>query len=121
MTELSNRMLEAKAELLFPAYLIPTLRDMRGERWRQLVDRVTELPDTHPDSLAFVLLMIRLGDCMKCHSNYYKFLRGCALCSLQTIRTYKGTDAELLRLYRQAQEEIDQQLRHGTGTLSLAA
>ncbi len=120
MVDVNDAVLDGKAELFFPAYLIPTLRDLRGDGWRELVDRVSMLPDTHPDSLAFVLMMINLGDCMKCHSNYYKFLRGCAFCSLQTIRTYKGTDADLLRLYGNAQDEIDRQLS-GMGTLSLAA
>ena len=86
MVDISDAVLDGKAELFFPAYLIPSLRDLRGDSWRELVDRVSMLPDTHPDSLAFVLMMINLGDCMKCHSNYYKFLRGCAFCSLQTIR-----------------------------------
>ena len=90
MVDISDAVLDGKAELFFPAYLIPSLRDLRGDSWRELVDRVSMLPDTHPDSLAFVLMMINLGDCMKCHSNYYKFLRGCAFCSLQTIRTFKG-------------------------------
>ncbi|RME62377.1 MAG: hypothetical protein D6790_06390 [Caldilineae bacterium] len=117
--ELTDQLINAKAELLFPAHLIPILRDLRGEEWQQLVDRVAALPDTHPDSLAFVLMMVRLGDCMKCHSNYYKFLRGCALCSIQTIQSFKGTDADLLRLYRKAQDEIEQYI--GAGNLSLAA
>lgn len=121
MVDISEAVLDGKAELFFPAYLIPLLRDLREEEgWRQLVDRVSTLPDTHPDSLAFVLMMIKLGDCMKCHSNYYKFLRGCAFCSLQTIRTFKGSDADLLRYYNEAQAEIEQQLK-GLGTLSLAA
>jgi hypothetical protein len=117
--ELTDQQIHAKAELLFPARLIPVLRDLRGETWAELVDRVAVLPDTHPDSLAFVLMMVELGDCMKCHSNYYKFLRGCALCSMQTIQSFKGTDAELMWRYRKAQDEIDRYL--GTGSLSLAA
>lgn len=120
MIDATETVLDGKAELFFPAYLIPSLRDLRGDAWRQLVDRVATLPDTHPDSLAFVLMMINLGDCMKCHSNYYKFLRGCALCSMQTIRTFKGSDAELLRQYNKARDEIDRQL-NGVGSLSLAA
>ena len=73
MVDVNDAVLDGKAELFFPAYLIPSLRDLRGDSWRELVDRVSMLSDTHPDSLAFVLMMINLGDCMKCHSNYYKF------------------------------------------------
>ena len=50
-------------ELLFPNYIVPMLRDMRGPEWRDLVDRVVELPDNHPEFLAFVLTMIRVDGC----------------------------------------------------------
>lgn len=121
MEHLTGQMIDDTAELFFPARLIPILRDLRGEQWRQLVDRVAQLPDTHPDTLAFVLMMIKLGPCMKCHSNNFRFLRGCALCSTQSIQLFKGTDADLIRLYHKSQDEIDQYLHGGTGTLSLAA
>ena len=119
--EITERMINERAELLFPARLIPILRNLRGEQWRQLVDRVADLPHTHPDTLAFVLMMVKLGPCMKCHSNNYRFLRGCALCSTQSITSFKGTDGELIKLYRQTQDEIHQHMRRGAGRLSLAA
>ena len=77
MSDISEYGVHTKAELLFPAHLIPSLRDLRGEEWQALVDRVAALPETHPDSLAFVLMMIELDGCLKCNSNNYKFLRGC--------------------------------------------
>ncbi len=121
MQQLTDQMVNDTAELFFPARLIPILRDLRGDQWCQLVDRVSKLPDTHPDTLAFVLMMVKLGPCMKCHSNNFRFLRGCALCSTQSIQTFKGTDMELLNLYREAQEEIQQYLHGGVVTFSLAA
>jgi hypothetical protein len=105
-------MLIPKAEIIFPPRLIPQLRDLRGPEWRGLVERVTRLPETHPDSLAFSLLMIRLDGCMKCYAGSYKFMRGCQLCATQTITQYKGTDAQLLREYRRAQVDVDDYL-HG--------
>ena len=48
----------ANNELMFPNYVIPISRDMRGEEWRKLVDHVLELSDDHPEKLAFVLMMI---------------------------------------------------------------
>lgn len=113
MTESSEYALQAKAELLFPAHLINTLRDLRGAEWRDLVDRVAALPETHPDSLAFVLLMIELDGCMKCNSNNYKFLRGCYLCATQTVQSFKGTDEDLLEMYRKAQDELTLYLEQG--------
>ncbi len=121
MENLTDNMINAKAELFFPARLIHLLRDLRGVQWQKLVDHVSELPHTHPDTLAFVLMMIKLGPCIKCHSNHFQFLRGCALCSTKSIQSFKGSDAELIRLYYTAQYEIEQYLHGGTGSYPLAA
>ncbi|NOZ29584.1 MAG: hypothetical protein GXP39_16225 [Chloroflexi bacterium] len=109
-----------KSEILFPPRLIPELKDLRGPEWRDLVTRVAELPETHPDSLAFSLLMIRLNGCLKCTNGSYKFMRGCAACSRQTIMQFKGSDADLLRLYQRAQAEVNRYLAE-TGQLEQAA
>jgi hypothetical protein len=121
MQHLTEQIIEETAELFFPARLIPLLRNLRGEQWRQLVDRVSNLPDTHPETLAFVLMMIKLGPCMKCHSNNYRFFRGCGICSTQSIQTFKGNDADLIHLYHKSHDEIEAYLHGSTGTLSLAA
>jgi hypothetical protein len=112
-----------KAELLFRAHLIASLRELRGEGWRALVDRVAALPETHPDSLAFVLMMIELDGCLRCNSNNYKFLRGCYLCATQMVQSYKGTDGDLIELYNKARSELTLQLSQGlrAGELPLAA
>ncbi len=122
MSSLSEFAVQSKAELLFPAHLIPCLRDLRGEEWRDLVDRVAALPETHNDSLAFVLMMIELDGCLKCNSNNYKFLRGCFLCATQTVQSYKGSDGELAELYARAKKELEMQLQQGVrpGELSLS-
>jgi hypothetical protein len=123
MSDLSEFAVHAKAELLFPAHLIPSLRELRGPEWQELVDRVAALPETHIDSLAFVLMMIELDGCLKCNSNNYKFLRGCFLCATQTVQSYKGSDADLLELYQRAKVELSRHLQQGVrpGEFSLAA
>lgn len=123
MSDLSEFAVHAKAELLFPAHLIPSLRELRGPEWQELVDRVAALPETHLDSLAFVLMMIELDGCLKCNSNNYKFLRGCFLCATQTVQSYKGTDGDLLELYQRAKQELSRHLQQGVrpGEFSLAA
>ncbi len=123
MSDLVDSFVHAKAELLFPAHLIPNLRDLRGDEWRALVDRVTDLTETDPDCLAFVLMMIELDGCLRCNSNNYKFLRGCFLCATQTVQSFKGSDADLLRMYERAKRTITAHLEQGiqTGALLLAA
>jgi len=95
-----------KAELLFPPRLIPSLRDLRGPEWAALVERVTRLPETEPDSLAFSLMMIRLNGCVKCHEGSFKYMRGCQLCATQTVMQFKGSDEDLVVLYQKARRDI---------------
>lgn len=96
-----------KAELLFPPRLIASLRSLRGPEWAALVDRVTKLPETDPDSLAFTLMMIRLDGCIKCHEGSFRYMRGCQLCASQTVVQFKGEDAELVVLYQKARRDVD--------------
>jgi hypothetical protein len=98
--------LNPRTELLFPPYLIPDLKDLRGKKWRELVEYIASLPELHADTLAFCLMMIRLNACLNCVSGSYRFMRGCELCSQQTIARFQGTDEELIALYEQAREDL---------------
>jgi hypothetical protein len=97
-----------RTELLFPPHLIPDLADLRGDEWRKLVEYLASLPETHSDVLAFCLMMIRLNACLGCVSGSYRFMRGCELCSQQTIARYQGTDDELIALFYQAKEDLEE-------------
>ncbi len=96
----------AENELLFPPYAIPALRDTRQEAFRELVERVAKLPQDHPESLAFSLMMIRLDGCLACETDSYRAMRGCIPCAQQTLRRFKGSDAELLKRYGKALDEV---------------
>jgi hypothetical protein len=98
--------LNPRTELLFPPHLIRDLKDLRGDEWRKLVEYVASLPEIHPDTLAFCLMMIRLNACMSCVSGSYRFMRGCELCSQQTIARFQGTDEELIALFEQARHDL---------------
>lgn len=109
-----------KAEILFPPRLIPSLRDLRGPEWAELIRRVSRLPETHQDVLAFCLMMIELDGCLNCYAGSYKFMRGCTACARQTIAQYKGTDAELIDHFERARADIQAYLE-GRGGPALAA
>ena len=94
------------AEVLFPARVVSTLRHLRGEKWRQLVEHVMARPENDPDLLAFGLVMIRIDGCLSCHADSYRAMRGCTLCAQQSISRYKGSDDDLIRLWEVAREEI---------------
>lgn len=99
--------MHAGSELLFPPYAIAPLKKLRGPGWQALVKRVVALPETHPDSLAFSLTMVRLDGCLTCETDSYKAMRGCAQCATQTIRRFKEGDEELLKSYEQAREDMN--------------
>jgi hypothetical protein len=93
-------------ELLFTPRLIFQLRDLRGEEWAKFVDSFTGLPETHPDALAFAMMMINLGGCLTCEMDSYRAQRGCATCSRQTILSFKGTDKQLIKRYEAARKIV---------------
>jgi hypothetical protein len=104
---------QTDAEILFPARVIPTLRNLRGDDWKVLIDQVTIQPESAPDVLAFGLMMIRLGPCMSCHSDSFRAMRGCTQCAFLTIMRFKGSDDDLIRLWQIARIDIDGYLATG--------
>jgi len=95
-----------RTEMMFPPRVIPKLRDLRGKEWQKLVDKVSALPEMHPDKLAFMLMMIRLDGCLRCDADSYRAMRGCGLCARQTIRRLKELDEDLLERFREAQTDV---------------
>lgn len=95
------------AELLFPARVIPSLRNLRGEEFRQLVDRVSLCKsESDPEVLGFGLMMIRLASCLTCTADSFRAMNGCTACAQKTIRAYKGSDADLVREWERACQEV---------------
>lgn len=95
---------------MFPHDVIPLLRDLRGVEWQALVDRVLAVPESDEQSLAFVLMMVRINGCLACETDSYRAMRGCDACAIQTLRRYKGSDRELLRAYQQALDDVRRHL-----------
>ncbi len=96
----------SKNELMFPHHVIPALRNLRGPEWEALVDRVLAVRESDEQSLAFVLMMVRLNGCLACETDSYRAMRGCDACAIQTLRRYKGSDRDLLRAYQQALDDV---------------
>lgn len=97
-----------RAEILFPHKSVHALAGLREPKWRELVKRVAALPEDHPDSLAFCLMMIRQCGCLDCNPDRYKALMGCSACAKRNIAGFKGPDENLFKAYKQARGEIVQ-------------
>lgn len=113
--------MHAGSELLFPPYAIAPLKNLRGPEWRALVERVSALPETHPDSLAFSLMMMRLDGCLTCETDSYKAMRGCVQCAIQTVRRFKEPDDDLLKLYDEAKVDVKAYLKDSARQAKKAA
>jgi hypothetical protein len=111
----------ANNELMFPYSGIPALRRLRGPKWQALVERVMNLPETHEESLALVLTMVRLNGCVACETDSYRAMRGCGACAVQTLRRYKGNDDELLDVYQLELRDMVQYLKLDTPALQPVA
>ncbi len=96
-----------RSELLFAHWATSALKNVRGERWRALVERIAALDEMHPDALAFALMMARLSNCAACTPMRYRERGGCARCARMVLTTLnkESEDALLLR-WRAAQKEI---------------
>ena len=99
-------MMYPKSEILFPHRCVSTLRRMRGAEWQKLVTRIALLPDTHEESLAFALMMVKLTGCLNCDLDSYKASLGCCTCAKRTINAFKGSDKVLLRKFEEAKAEF---------------
>jgi hypothetical protein len=82
------------------------LRNLRGEEWAKLIDFLSNLPETHPDALAFSMMMIDLGSCLTCQMDSYRAQRGCTLCARHTITSFKGSDKQLIRRFEQSRQKM---------------
>ncbi|MBE2184872.1 MAG: hypothetical protein IAE89_15695 [Anaerolineae bacterium] len=93
-------------EILFPYELIPSLRGMRGPVFQELVERAASGSPFEDETLAFMLMMIRLNGCVPCETDSFRAMRGCFACAAQTLRRYKGSDEDLVAAFNQSLEEI---------------
>jgi hypothetical protein len=100
-------MYHSDTEILFPMRVAPGLRELRGRKWRSLVERAIEAPDGSPEQLAFGLVLIRLAGCLTCHPDSYRALRGCTACATHVIRRHRGEDEDLGELYERALVDVE--------------
>ena len=96
-----------KIEFLFAHWAVPKLKELRGPKWRALVEHIAGLSETDPDALAFALMMARLNGCVNCNLHRYRERGGCAECSRFVLTTLaKESEISLLTRFQSAQKEV---------------
>jgi hypothetical protein len=103
-------MYNADTELLYPMRVTPSLRNIRDEKWSDLIDRVVSKESSTNEQLAFTLMMVKLDGCVNCNTDSFRAMRGCTQCAKQNIKRFRGNDNELFDQYEQAIVEVDKYL-----------
>jgi len=108
-------MYNSDTELMFPLRVIPELRALRGDVWKELIDQITAPGADLLDQYAFVLMLVRMGGCVPCNADSFRAMRGCTQCARQTVRRYKGTDTDLVNTFQTARKEVAAFLQKSAG------
>lgn len=104
-------MFNTDTELLFPTRVIPTLRNLRGDEWKLLIDRLMYANDDDLDLVAFTAMIARLASCNACNADSFRAMRGCTQCARLVIRRYKGSDHDLIDLFNNSRKEVGEYFR----------
>jgi hypothetical protein len=99
-------MYNSDTEVLFPWRAVPSLKGIRGMEWDQLIDTVLSETVEDVDRQSFILMVVRIFGCTGCNSDSFRAMRGCAKCAQQSIRRYRGEDADLVKLFEKTKQEI---------------
>ena len=98
-------------ELIFPLRVVPSLRSLRSDSWSALVDQIASATADPLDQLAFTLMMVRMASCASCGADSFRAMRGCTQCARQTVRRFRGSDADLLVQFQQYRIEVQHHLQ----------
>ena len=98
-------------DLLFPPRILPTLRDLRGMPWQELVTSVISAGPGSLEQVAFVLMMARLNNCATCNSDSYRAINGCTICAKQSLKRFHEIDQNLIEIFNATRGEVEQYLQ----------
>ena len=93
-------------ELFFPFSIVPSLKAVYGNEWYTLVKQIEQLPENHPEALAFILMMSKINGCVTCETDSFRAMKGCLACSLQTLRRMKDDPEKVMMLLDESRVEV---------------
>jgi hypothetical protein len=97
-------------DLLFPLRVLPTLRDLRSEPWRNLIDSIISAGPDSLEQMSFILMMARMNNCGTCNSDSYRALNGCSSCTSQSLKRSHESDEVLIVTFHATRREVEQYL-----------
>lgn len=103
-------MFNTDTEMLFPIRVIPSLAEMRGSEWQQLVEHISDEKTEDSEKIAMTALVVKLAGCAGCNTDSFRAMKGCTQCARLTIKRYKGNDADLIRTYQDCLKEVSNYL-----------
>lgn len=103
-------MLNSDTELFFPFRVIPTLHQIRGQEWDNLIDRVEDGKAEEYEKVAFSFLIVKLAGCQGCDADSFRAMKGCTQCARLVVKRFKGTDQELIDQYEQCKKDVQEYL-----------
>ena len=96
-----------KTGFLFPPFVIPSLTKLRGDSWSSFVQEISKKPDNSIETIAFTYMMVKMNNCHTCNSDSFRAMNGCIKCSSQSITRFRGSDSDLLDLYKISVNEVE--------------
>ncbi|HEY60822.1 MAG TPA: hypothetical protein G4N92_09115 [Anaerolineae bacterium] len=93
-------------ELVFPLRVLPMLRSFRGEKWRQIIDKVISGDANIIEETAISMVMMDVTGCLTCNSDSFRALKGCTKCAEHALRKSKCSDQDLLERFKTAKERV---------------
>lgn len=94
-----------RRDSFFPSSSFLGLREQRGTRWAELLDRINHLPAQHPEVIAFQLTIDRLRREQPCSSPVCTE-PFCARCVEAVIGSFDGDDDDFMGLYHRNLVEV---------------
>ncbi len=95
------------SQILFPLEILPQLKDLRAKTWRDFVEGFLQIDDGVMRKIAMEVTLSRLVGCLNCEADSFKAMRGCLPCARQSLKRFKGSDATIVKLFRETEKEID--------------
>lgn len=108
-------MFNSDTELFFPIRVIPTLHGIRSAEWDEFIDSMCSTNVEEEEQIAFTVLVVKLAGCAGCDADSFRAMRGCTQCAKLVLKRYKGSDRDLIELFKSTHKEVDEYLEKRGG------